>query len=478
MGVEKDVFEYARELVNLIHRDDLSKSFLIGAGVSVYSGIPTTSGILDEIIKIIWYEENPQSDKEPPLFLKEWYSVQHQDSPTFPTLVNRFKNETFKLWKIFESNRPSLAHFAIADMCSRSKLHQIITTNYDRLLEKAMYELDVFPIVIVPGSVDTSSDSLNHNNIKIIKVCGDYRDKNLRFLGEAKKLDLEIKKRVKKIFDESDILIIIGWSGIHDQDLFGLVKSFVGKKKKEVYIICPTIMNPELSNFYMVNKNVHHFNVSAEAFFVEYNFCLQKLDNINNIIKNNTDNKDLYLRMNKDQKDAISRLHVKIPVELQKRIDVDAASIQESVNEAKGMTLNWIWWNFCKSNPADKADKNILEFVENNKGLFIRPAHSNDQISISSDMIPDSSNYEHTEEKTNKVISFLRYLSITDNKNIDKNYEVVSIFPQILASLHWCKINSKKNLGKDILSNSILGRLLVTQNTLQFFDDTLNGTKK
>jgi hypothetical protein len=95
----------------------------------------------------------------------------------------------------------------------------ILTTNFDRLTERALEEVGISPQVIHSPDQFTAATPLPHSKVTVVKLHGDYLDLQLRNtveeLGdypEAQQIFLQ------RVMDEYG-LIICGWSGDWDHAL-------------------------------------------------------------------------------------------------------------------------------------------------------------------------------------------------------------------------------------------------------------------
>ena len=123
------------------------------------------------------------------------------------------------------------AHIAIAELVAKGYIRAIITTNFDRLIEKALG----FPAGRLHCHKHTQSSGrtmpLAIENCTLIKVNGDYRDTRIRNTPEelTRKYPPPLAKLIKRIFDEYG-LIVCGWSGEYDIALRSILESCVNRR--------------------------------------------------------------------------------------------------------------------------------------------------------------------------------------------------------------------------------------------------------
>ena len=114
---------------------------------------------------------------------------------------------------------PTEAHNAIARLVADGFVRVIVTTNFDRLLEKALEPVGVTPTVISTPEAVEGTLPLQHNRCSIIKLHGDYLDTRIKNTPEELADYNETTNRLlDRIFDEYG-LIICGWSADYDTAL-------------------------------------------------------------------------------------------------------------------------------------------------------------------------------------------------------------------------------------------------------------------
>lgn len=146
---------------------------------------------------------------------------------------------------------PSKAHHAIARMVAEGYIKVIITTNFDKLLEKALQDLNVNPKVISTPDDAKGALPFTHSNCTIIKVNGDYLDIRIKNTPEElAKYPRAIKNLIEKVFTEYG-LIVSGWSGDWDIALREAFKRTSNKKFTTYWCVRNLLgeVSAELVNF-------------------------------------------------------------------------------------------------------------------------------------------------------------------------------------------------------------------------------------
>ncbi len=114
---------------------------------------------------------------------------------------------------------PSAAHRAVADLVQAGAVRVIITTNFDRLVERAIEDLDIIPTVVTNDDSRSGATPLSHAPCTIIKVHGDYLD--LRIKNSPEELasySAEMNRLLDWVFEDYGLLVC-GWSGDYDTAL-------------------------------------------------------------------------------------------------------------------------------------------------------------------------------------------------------------------------------------------------------------------
>lgn len=203
-------------------------ALLLGSGVSRAAEIPTGWEIVLELVRrvgalegvpeqldwAVWHQER---FGEPPNYSKLLDALS-QTSDERRSILHRFIDPTPK--DLEEGRRtPTRAHRAIARMVRDGYVRVIVTTNFDRLLENALREVGVEPVVIKSDDDLVGAAPLIHIRCLILKVHGDYMDTRLRNTeGELDAYSGPLNIFLDRILDEHG-LITCGWSGDWDTAL-------------------------------------------------------------------------------------------------------------------------------------------------------------------------------------------------------------------------------------------------------------------
>jgi hypothetical protein len=111
---------------------------------------------------------------------------------------------------------PQAGHHAIAELVKAGIIRLIITTNFDRLLERALEEHGVSPTIVSTEDDATGALPIQHTPCYILKLHGDYKDIRTRnTIDELTSYGPQMTRVLDKALDEYG-LIICGWSGDYD----------------------------------------------------------------------------------------------------------------------------------------------------------------------------------------------------------------------------------------------------------------------
>lgn len=217
-------------------------ALLLGSGVSRAAGVPTGWEVtLDLVRKLAAAEGEDTNDPE------NWYRDRFDQAPNYSEVVNALAptrdERRALLHRYFEPTEqerdegkkvPTDAHRAVARLCAEGHVRVILTTNFDRLLERALEAESVSPVVIdTPDAVD-GAPPLQHSGCTVFKIHGDYLDTRIKNTPEElEEYDTRVNKLLERIFDDYG-LVICGWSGTYDTALVDALKR-VGSRRYMAY---------------------------------------------------------------------------------------------------------------------------------------------------------------------------------------------------------------------------------------------------
>ena len=208
-----------------IHSNKGVYALLLGSGVSRSAGIPTGWEVTLDLIRKLAHMQGENCEPNP----AKWYEEKFLEDADYSKLLKfiaKTSSERTKLLKPYfeptEEERQqniktsTLAHKAIATLVAKGFIKVILTTNFDRLMEKALEDVGIIPTVISTKDAIDGATPIIHTTCTIIKLHGDYLDNRIKNTPEELSIyDRKLNGLLDRIFDEFG-LIICGWSGEWD----------------------------------------------------------------------------------------------------------------------------------------------------------------------------------------------------------------------------------------------------------------------
>ena len=201
---------------------------LIGSGISKAAGIPTGWDVTLDLVRKLAAVRNETPDPDPASWFRDTFGTEPNYSDLLDQLAKTQPERQQLLrgyWEPTEEEReegtkePTAAHHAIAALASSGFIRVIVTTNFDKLMERALSAAGVEPTVLSTADQIDGAPALVHTQHLVFKVHGDYLD--TRILNTEKELAAyppAVDALLDRIFDEYG-LIVCGWSGDWDPAL-------------------------------------------------------------------------------------------------------------------------------------------------------------------------------------------------------------------------------------------------------------------
>lgn len=207
-------------------------SLLVGSGVSRSAAIPTGWEVSLDLVRKLSHLEGEGDPPDP----ADWYRTKYGNDPDYSLLLNSLAKSPVErralLAAYFEPSeddresglrQPTAAHRSIARLVVGGFLKVIITTNFDRLLERAIEDEGLVPTVLSTVDAVEGSVPLIHQRCVIVKLHGDYLDPRIKNTAdELSQYDPSVVELLDRILDEFG-LIICGWSGQWDPALVSAI---------------------------------------------------------------------------------------------------------------------------------------------------------------------------------------------------------------------------------------------------------------
>lgn len=230
MGIEK-----LTTLAFSMYTNKGAYALLLGSGISRSAHIPSGWDVEEKLIQKLKASKGiTDSDN-----CHQWYKKAYKQSASYSSLLGEIvktPTERVQLMKSFfeptDAEKelawkvPTKAHIAIAKLAKKGYVRVILTTNFDRLLEKAFELEGITPQVIShEGSISQATPIVHSKIPTIIKINGDYID--CQFRNTTEELDEypeQMKLYLCRIFEDYG-LVTCGWSGEWDKGLIEIINS-------------------------------------------------------------------------------------------------------------------------------------------------------------------------------------------------------------------------------------------------------------
>lgn len=214
-------------------------ALLIGSGISTAAGIPSGWAVTLDLVKQV----SVAADGEPTATPEAWWSERRSEPMSYSALLAELAPLPAERQQLLRSyfepteeereaglKTPAAAHRAIGKLVAAGLVKVIITTNFDRLLEQAIQDEGVAPVVIASPDQADGASPLVHNQCTILKVNGDYLDTRIKNSeDELSSYDPRIDALLDRILDEYG-LIVVGWSGDWDIALRAAIERAKGRR--------------------------------------------------------------------------------------------------------------------------------------------------------------------------------------------------------------------------------------------------------
>jgi hypothetical protein len=220
---------------------------------------------------------------------ESWFRTQFGCEPSYSDLLEHLAispaERTAALARYFEPSKedgeegakPTAAHVAIAKMVKRGYFRVILTTNFDRLLERALEAEGVSATVLSTPDAALGAMPLAHSTCTIIKLHGDYRDARLKnTVAELSVYDEVTRKLLDRVLDDYG-LIVSGWSATWDVALRDAILGAPNRRFTTVWSYVSGLSS-EAEALIQARSAIKVQVKSADAFFVELNEKLEALE--------------------------------------------------------------------------------------------------------------------------------------------------------------------------------------------------------
>ncbi len=214
--MKKIAFHNFKYTIRDIYKNTESRKFcfIIGAGASFKSGIPTGGQLAEK-----WFKEIKEryTSQEFLNWVKEFDLDEKDLASNYGDIYRkRFENDKISgyefLVKEMQLAKPSLGHFVLSQILSKTEGNCVLTTNFDSLIESSIYQFtDKTPLVCGHESLSGYARPSKTHPL-IIKIHRDLLLSPKSDLAEISSLDVVWEEPLDYIFS-NHIPIVIGYGG-------------------------------------------------------------------------------------------------------------------------------------------------------------------------------------------------------------------------------------------------------------------------
>jgi hypothetical protein len=203
-------------------------ALLLGSGVSRPAAIPTGWEVVLDLVRKLAKVDGEDCEPDPAV----WFARKYGQEPDYAKLLDvlgttpELRQQLLRAY--FEPSddereqslkRPTRAHRAIGRLVAQGHVRVILTTNFDRLTERAIEDEGVTPVVVSTPEGLAGCLPLVHQRCTVIKLHGDYLDTRVKNTpAELAAYEPSTDRMLDRVFDEYGV-IVAGWSGEWDAAL-------------------------------------------------------------------------------------------------------------------------------------------------------------------------------------------------------------------------------------------------------------------
>ncbi|OTY05519.1 SIR2 family protein [Bacillus thuringiensis] len=327
-------------------------ALLLGSGISRSANIPTGWEIVKELCRRIM--EIEKASHNDPI---EWYKEQYKQEPTYDKVIERLAytpaTRLGLLAEFFEPKQdgeenikiPTRAHRSIAKLVKDGYIKVIVTTNFDRLMEQALEELNIDFQTLHDVSNIEGIKPLVHANCTIIKVHGDYKDVRFKNVGdELETYHEDLSNLLQRVFDEYGV-ITSGWSADWDTALRNTIQSVKGRRYSWYWHAFTEKLSDPAEELLKIRDGIKIIDSNgADSFF---STLAENVESISKIKKTNPEN--IQVKLNKLKKYITNDLEIEL---------------REMITEETQILVNFLNSLDFKANPTSDTPTEYVEIIK------------------------------------------------------------------------------------------------------------------
>jgi hypothetical protein len=191
--------------------------FFLGSGVSRDAGVPTGGEVFWLAVGDLYRLENSSEHTPEREALREWLIETGREKLGYSDILELMAPDAATrrdyLAKHFEGIEPGPAHERLADLAARGIVRVFVTTNFDRLLERALQSRGIEPVVVTSDADLEVAPGREHTRCYVLKPHGDYLQQTIRNTpAELANLPGAMTTELAEVFSRYG-LVVLGYSG-------------------------------------------------------------------------------------------------------------------------------------------------------------------------------------------------------------------------------------------------------------------------
>lgn len=275
-------------LATSLHASPGVYAVLVGSGLSSAAGIRTGWQVTQDLVRKVALADGVPEDElgDAP---DRWWVSQRRSDPRYDTLLEAIAPSMAARQALLRHyfdptpdeggpTLPTQAHRALASFCAAGRVRLVLTTNVDRLLERALEDAGAAPQVIASLADVEGMTPLAHARTTIVKLSGDYTRLDMRnTASELAEYPAEIRALVQRVLDEYGLLVV-GWSGEYDTALASEIAGCPTHRYPTFWTTFHSQLNEDARHLIALRKAHVIDTAGADEFFLDLTERVVRLD--------------------------------------------------------------------------------------------------------------------------------------------------------------------------------------------------------
>lgn len=250
---------------------------LLGAGASIAAGMPSAGDVQENLIARLAAAKGDTGIGDP----RTWYQENFGHPVTYDDLLAALTSTPYERQALLRSyfepdaqeredglKEPSAAHRELARMVAAGHVRIVLTTNFDRLVETALREVNIEPVVVADAADAAGLGPLHTIRCLVIHVHGDYLTPT-SMLNTPEELDHyaeDMDRLLDRVFTDYG-LIISGWSATWDPALRNAIARSTTRYFAS-YWTDPRPLSEKAQNL-LTHRAITYVQADADTFFTK-----------------------------------------------------------------------------------------------------------------------------------------------------------------------------------------------------------------